>query len=176
MKRLTITLGVVACVLLSGCGDDVDLEASIAEKNIRVDTALTRHKEASKESEKLKQIFSEYMLTQEETDLSNFLNKKIKNNDALGYTSTFSYMKDSFYEYLTIYNNMAEQDTTGSKKKIVDKEQYLKDNLLIETFLNDSKASTEQLFYLTLEDSESIWISVYWIGGNIIDVKTSSSL
>lgn len=176
MRKLLLTLGVSITVLLAGCGDDVDLEASIAEKNIKVDTALSRHKVALKESDELKELFTNYMLTQDESELRSFLNSKIKNNDTLGYTSTFSYLKDSYYEYVSLYNKMAEQDDTGSRKKILDNEKYLKDHLLIESFLNASKATTEQLFYLTLEDSESLWVSVYWVGGNIIDIKTSRSL
>lgn len=176
MRKIVTVLGVTASILLAGCSSDPNLEASIAEKNIRVDTAITRHKEATKQSDELKSLFVSYLETQDNSDLESFLESKIKDNNLLGYTSTFSYMKDSMYDYVSMNNVMADEDDTGTRKKITDIKKFVEENLLVESFLNDSKGSTEQLFYLTLKDSQSYWISVYWIGGSIIDVKTGSSI
>jgi hypothetical protein len=168
----------ITCIFLSfflvGCSDYSELEKGITEKNIKVENLLANYEKSKQKG-----------LILEEAVLSDLVTKDVKsiqNLEVLSYSSeltidvvmSFSYVSDAIYAYIDYTNEQAKITASDSVPvaRIDNIEEFIKSVIEVHYFLDDKTGKTEQMFLVQLPDGYLTSVSLMWLGGSVIDVKT----
>lgn len=162
--------------ILSGCSDYDKIQEGVIENNQRVSLVLESNENVHSYSipieDKVISIFSGSPsdILSNVTQLSSDEELKVR---VCKYTEAIA---DYVESYISIYNHSAEDIIRGRNfTKIENANEFVESVTETHYFIDDSNGTVEQMFIIQLPDGFVGTISLYWLGGTIIDAKTTRS-
>jgi hypothetical protein len=173
LKYLSIGLVVLT---LSGCTDYSIAEQGVVTSNKRVESVLDGYKVNTAvgktvESDVLRSLYSKdsrLLLENNKLPKSNRASELLLSNiDALNIS-----VQKAITDNNNIYDLRVKSGAEPNRERINNIEDYIKSNVKVHYFINDSNYKVEQMFMLRLPNGVVSGISLYWLGGVYLESKT----
>lgn len=158
-------------LVLSGCSDFEKIQSNVINNNQRVDNAVSHYKKAKTEGKKLESLVAGVLINKNTALLENENNLKSNSEISNTVKSGLLTIADAIQSYVNKVNDDSKENNKP-EEEIKDIRQFVNSVTNIHYFLNDETGVTEQMILVQLPDGFVGSVSIFWLGGAVIDYKT----